>query len=24
LTEASQWLAVSLWVPALWVIGRWG
>jgi predicted small integral membrane protein len=24
LTEASQWLAACLWVPALWVIGRWG
>jgi predicted small integral membrane protein len=24
LTEAPQWLAACLWVPALWVIGRWG
>jgi predicted small integral membrane protein len=24
LTESSQWLASLLWVPALWVIGRWG
>jgi predicted small integral membrane protein len=24
LTEASQWLASLCWVPALWVIGRWG
>jgi predicted small integral membrane protein len=24
LTEASQWLASLLWVPVLWVIGRWG
>jgi predicted small integral membrane protein len=23
-TEASQWLAATLWVPALLVIGRWG
>jgi len=24
LTEASQWLAAVVWLPALWVIGRWG
>jgi predicted small integral membrane protein len=24
LTDASQWSAAILWVPALWVIGRWG
>jgi predicted small integral membrane protein len=24
LTEASQWRASLLWVPVLWVIGRWG
>jgi predicted small integral membrane protein len=24
LTEAPQWWAAALWVPVLWVIGRWG
>ncbi|MEY4582982.1 MAG: hypothetical protein RL701_7685 [Pseudomonadota bacterium] len=22
--EASQWLAAVLWLPAMWIIGRWG